>query len=288
MERPVFNAFLDKNVKRKIFSLEVRCPMWRRGCRWVGELRQRSDHLHEKSGSCEVMDVDCTSGCGGRVQRRELPTHLAQSCPLRQYTCDHCVFEATYKVVCEQHWPVCENYPILCPNKCPVGEVKRCDLHHHLEECPLQEVECDFQYAGCTVKVQRKDMYKHMDECVHHHLKVLSLFTLRMNENLTTAQGELQERVQQLTDELVAVRSESQQKVQELADELVAVRSESQQKVRKLTEELGAVERKSQQLTEELVAVKYESQQLGAVDPDSQEKIIHPLMQQRQRKGDVW
>ena len=266
--------------------------MWRRGCRWVGELGNRSVHLHEKSGSCEFVDVDCSGGCGGRVQRRELPTHLAQSCPLRKYTCNHCVFEATFKVVSEQHWPVCENYPILCPNKCPVGEVKRCDLQHHLEECPLQEVECDFQYAGCTVKVQRKEMCKHMDGSVHHHLKALSIFSLRKNEDLTTLQGKLQERVQQLTDDLSAARSESRQ----LTNELAAVRSESQQKVQQLTDELAAVrsesQQKVQQLTDELTAVKHESRQLErkleAIHPASQEKIIHPLMQQQLRKGATW
>ena len=58
-------AFLDKKTRRKIFSLDVRCPMWQRGCKWVGELRDRSDHLGEK---CQFVDVSCSNACGEHVR----------------------------------------------------------------------------------------------------------------------------------------------------------------------------------------------------------------------------
>ena len=167
-----FTVILDKKTRRKIFSLDVRCPMWRRGCKWVGELGDRSGHLGEKEGDCQFVDVSCSNACGGRVQRKELPTHLEQACPKRAYVCDYCPFEATFDVVTTQHWQVCGYFPLPCPNRCDVGRVERQNLEQHLKECSLQEVECDFSYAGCQAKLQRKDFASHLEENAQNHMKM--------------------------------------------------------------------------------------------------------------------
>lgn len=55
-----FTAILDKSVRRKIFALDVRCPMWRRGCRWTGKLGTLAVHLDGEKGDCEYVDASKT------------------------------------------------------------------------------------------------------------------------------------------------------------------------------------------------------------------------------------
>ena len=167
-----FVTVLDKKTRRKILSFDVRCPMWRRGCKWVGELGERCGHLDEKSGECQFVDVNCSNACGGCVQRRELAAHLEQACPKRPYVCGYCPFEATFDVVTSQHWLVCGYFPLPCPNGCNAGTVERQNLEQHVKECSFQEVECDFSYSGCQAKLQRKDFAQHMAENVQNHMRM--------------------------------------------------------------------------------------------------------------------
>ena len=68
-------------------------------------------------------------------------------------------------------WPKCQKYPEICPNKCSEGAIERRFLQRHLkEDCPLQEIECEFSYAGCTAKVKRSEMKEHVDSSKDEHL----------------------------------------------------------------------------------------------------------------------
>ena len=56
----------------------------------------------------------------------------------------------------------------------------RKDVDNHIKnECPLQEIECVFSIAGCSAKVQRKDMPKHLVDCGPQHAAMASLETLQ-------------------------------------------------------------------------------------------------------------
>ena len=41
-------------------------------------------------------------------------------------------------------------------------------------ECPLQQVECDLSWAGCTVTTQRKDIQAHIASDPAHHIAILA------------------------------------------------------------------------------------------------------------------
>ena len=71
-----------------------------------------------------------------------------------------------------------------CPNGCETGALSKGQLREHLQDCPLQLVECEFANAGCNVKVPRKDLAKHMTENAQHHLMSATLLNLRLTKEL--------------------------------------------------------------------------------------------------------
>jgi len=166
-----FQVLIDRKLECKILALHVYCRVKDRECDWKGALRELDTHL---GTNCQYIDVDCPNNCGERPQRCNLQDHLDNFCPKRKFSCPHCHFKATYERVANQHWPECKKYPVPCPNDCGIGTVKRRRLEHHLGECPLQMVECEFSHAGCTEKVRRKDTARHMEESTHKHLLMVS------------------------------------------------------------------------------------------------------------------
>ena len=258
-----FTAVLDKKARRKILSFDVRCPMWRRGCKWVGELGERSGHLDEKDGECQFVDVNCSNACGGRIQRRELSTHLEQACPKRPYVCDYCPFEATFDVVTTQHWLVCGYFPLPCPNKCEIGRVERQNLEQHLKECSLQEVECDFSYAGCQAKLQRKEFDRHMEEYMQNH-------TQMMQEKLKEVAAEIeknfktnfQEKDNQIA-ELRQANVDLQKKVKELED----------RKDRQIAEVEEALQQKDQQLADIAAQMQEQDGRISRLEATLKQKL---------------
>ena len=121
------------------------------------------------------MTVACPYSCGDGFQRCQLPEHKANSCNNRPFNCRYCNHKATYIKVTDEHWPVCEKYPLHCPNECGENAIERQDFPKHLDEsCPLQMIKCEFSYAGCEVECQRRHMQTHVDENMKVHLSKVS------------------------------------------------------------------------------------------------------------------
>ena len=189
-------AVKDKYHRRKVMSLKVRCPHKAEGCEWEGELGSLEYHLSTNSceGECGYVNVDCPYACGERVQRRDLEKHKSQHCPLRPFTCQYCNHEATHQEVTKEHWPVCEKYPLPCPNECGEEEMERQHLKGHLEQtCPLEVNQCEFNYAGCGAQLQRHLMPTHVKENVEAHLSMVSQISIDVPQlkTLIQKQGDL-------------------------------------------------------------------------------------------------
>ena len=166
-------AVKDKFHKRTVMSQLVRCPNKEEGCEWEGELGNLEQHL-SYAGQCQYTWIDCPYVCGERAQRRELEEHKSHHCPLRPFTCQYCNHKATHQEVTEDHWPVCQKYPLPCPNECG-QEIERQSLEEHQEQtCPLESIECEFLYAGCNAVLQRHLMPAHMEEGMAAHLSMLA------------------------------------------------------------------------------------------------------------------
>ena len=205
---------LDKSVKRKVLSLKVRCPHRAEGCEWQGELRSLEQHLNTNSseeGGCKYVGVDCPYACGECVQRRNLEEHKSQHCPMRPFSCQHCSHTATFQAVTEEHWPVCEKYPLQCPNECGEEEMERKCLKEHLEQtCLLEVIQCEFSYAGCGVQLERCLMSAHKKKNVEAHLSMLSLVAQEVPklQSIVQTQADL---IKQITDQMKQDRDQFKQ-----------------------------------------------------------------------------
>ena len=72
------------------------------------------------------------------------------------------------------HMPKCKCRPVECHNKCGLV-VEAQNLHAHLSsDCELAEVECEFNHAGCEVRIIRKLLPGHMTDNVVQHMSLLA------------------------------------------------------------------------------------------------------------------
>ena len=84
-----------------------------------------------------------------------------------------------------------------------------------MSECPLQVVECEFAHAGCSEKITRKDLPKHMELSVQKHLVLLSSFCVK---EMTSVREKLDQKDKQLTElqrELAETKKDSVTKLSE-------------------------------------------------------------------------
>ena len=102
----------------------------------------------------------------------------------------------------KNHHHQCNKFPVTCPNKCQEAPFERQKVENHVKvECPLTEVNCPLHYAGCEVRLPRKDMPEHMRDTVTH-LTLLATVTLTLlKENQELKQYNQQLAVKQSTTE---------------------------------------------------------------------------------------
>ena len=177
----------DAFFRRQVMALKVRCSNKALGCEWVGGLGELEEHMKVGSveGECEYVRVACPYKCGKQIQRRSLVVHRSDACACRPFSCRHCKHEGTYEEITRDHWLQCQKYPLECPNKCCEEVIERRFLKRHLDQdCPLQEIECEFSYAGCGSKVKRMRMQEHMDGSVKEHLHTLAKYSKDLQESM--------------------------------------------------------------------------------------------------------
>lgn len=164
---------VDRDSQRLVNELYVRCLHVSDGCLWFGHLEQLPQHTK----SCIFIKVDCPHGCGNRCTRKVLEEHATNRCPKRPYTCDHCgEVDGVYGEIEAHHFPVCPQYPVPCPNKCPEKTVPRSSLENHVKNtCEYQNnVPCNFSFAGCNAKFQRKMIIPHLEKNIGLHMQMMS------------------------------------------------------------------------------------------------------------------
>ena len=177
------DARLNKHLQRQVNSLKVRCQHHEVGCQWVGELRYLQEHLDPAIRKCGFILLACPLGCGELVRGSAMKDHILNDCCKRSFECEHCGYCNKFDIVTEQHYPLCENFPMKCPNACSVFNLRRIDFTSHLGQCPLQVIQCPFTSAGCTVQLPRREMDEHEDKAVRQHLRMMmSMMQLTPNQ----------------------------------------------------------------------------------------------------------
>ncbi len=217
-----FNHFLDKKLKREILELKIQCIHKTKGCEWKGELQNLDNHINSNSG-CGFVEVECPNGpkyptflfdfitiidiplCP-KIIRKDLNEHMNIKCDLRSVICTHCNEKQQYFYLLEDHYKVCTQYPLPCPNKCGTINIPRKDLHTHRSKCPLEPVTCPFAEAGCTVELVRNQLDKHMTDNQQSHLLQLMADYVKAKTALSITQGRLESMQEGLSRELQSIR----------------------------------------------------------------------------------
>ena len=225
-----FSLIHNKGLERSLRELEVYCTHRKVRCEWVGKLGVLEQHLNynpepeKQLEGCCIVEAKCVhANCGQFFQRRFLGNHQADECPKRPFSCDYCQeYESTFEDVAYNHYPVCKCYPLPCPNNCTPYAIECQNLQHHLDkDCPLQVVNCDFQYAGCEAKLPRKDMPAHLAEN-YSHITLLGVLNQRLaqkNDDMAAKLLEKDEQIKRLTEEFRREMEAKQTEITELKHE---------------------------------------------------------------------
>ena len=293
---------LNPNAKfdRQILSLRACCTLKERDCEWIGTVQDLDSHLSVETGDCQFVDVTCPNKCGQPIPRCEVPNHLQNECPKRDFFCQYCNFSGSHEVVCDQHYPECEYYPIPCPNGCSVVSIERGLLEDHLKMCPYHEVQCEYAHVGCQESFLREEMEKHMAENTQKHLALVSSVTAKLGQEFECRMGKMQEefrgyleRREREVGEQLRQRDERiaglEQKLQEKEKEFL----KSQQKMKEEREDfkhqmgqLKKLEEKERQIQQQLQSQEQKLQH-QLIQITAATKKIKILEQQVQACGKV-
>lgn len=184
-----FTTFPNKLSDREIKKLLIWCTNNEKGCGWRDELGNFEDHLI----LCEYEDVECLRKCGAMVERQKVDDHLNNACPYRQVECEHCHVTGEYHVIVGQHVERCPDVLLSCPNECGLTDIKRSKFKDHLQNCPLQKINCKYHGMGCEAKILIGSQDEHDEVFMKEH------FQLMRNE-LANTKEELQDLKLQVGD----------------------------------------------------------------------------------------
>ena len=204
-QQPRFTTHADKFHGRRIRQLVVRCPNKKSGCGWEGELG----------------DVEAHVGY----------------CPKQPWRCPHCAFVGL-REGWEEHLRVCEQFPVVCPNRCKTGHVQRARVQQHLLECPLEIVSCEYAEMGCGVRLPRSEMREHVRESAQDHLLKMCAASLSLSRELSR---KVAEKEQQITELHRDMRQQQQMKEME-AKVAMQMKMELGENERKMTVSMTGME----------------------------------------------
>ena len=234
-----FLAISDQKHQRSLYPLHVQCSHEKEGCQWTGQLGELDKHLKENPKpdeqllGCEYAKICCVH-CSELFLRPSIATHQNEECPQRPFSCIFCrSYKSSHEDVVNSHWHVCDCYPVSCPNQCGV-EPERQNLEHHVSsECPLTVVNCDFRYAGCEVKLHRKDMPAHVTDNLVVHMSLLAIHSQKtVKENV-----ELKEELVDFRKQLEVQSQKTVKENAELKEELVDFRKQLEVQSQKTVKE---------------------------------------------------
>ena len=301
--KPGYTTLPNQGLQRALNEFDVSCSHRELGCEWVGTLGNLDGHLNADPQpdcqlvGCQFVMVKCIH-CKAYMQRLAISVHQNEHCPKRPYTCEYCEkYDSTFKDVTSQHYAECKRFLLPCPNKCnPEGSViERQALEHHVQEdCPLTIVDCSLHYAGCEVRLPRKDLASHMREDVSSHVTLLAAENQRMAKQLLEKDQQVQDSIQQSVKEKADLKS----CIDELREELTQYRQHTTQELETLRQSEDDLRQELTKSTaERIIAIQREFRQelahqksdtVRKLVTDPQKRELGTLLGQQLRKGDMW
>lgn len=155
-----FSTLPDKHLERVLNDKNVYCVNKSSGCKWKGKLIGLEEHV----GKCTWQKVSCPY-CKETFTKYNYTKFHKDTCSLWEVQCTYCKnCSASQPMLESVHYVVCPKYPVPCPNNCGVKPLRKNISTHVNDNCPLTVVDCLFQYAGCTVRLTRRQMQQHQGE----------------------------------------------------------------------------------------------------------------------------
>ncbi|XP_047130571.2 TNF receptor-associated factor 4 isoform X2 [Hydra vulgaris] len=87
-------TFRDKAIERAVLQLKVKCNNFLKSCQWTGELKRIDNHLE----TCESLPLYCVNQCGMKILRKEMSTHITDSCANTVIPCQYFYIGCNFKV----------------------------------------------------------------------------------------------------------------------------------------------------------------------------------------------
>ena len=237
-----FNDFPNKGLQQPLYGFQVLCSNKEKGCHWKGELGQLDNHLNLNLSNdtcdnhfegCEFAEIKCEY-CSDVLVRNNLLHHKTELCDKRPFSCEYCnEYESTYDDVIHYHWPICGNHPVRCPNECGAFP-QRQNLKNHLQkDCPLTVMECKFHYAGCEIRLPRKNMPDHLKDDLTTHVLLLAVSHKQQQDEVKALNKKYQEEIQALSkkyqEETEILKKRHQDEIKALSEEMNELKIQTQQ-----------------------------------------------------------
>ena len=178
-EENEFEVFPNKQIDRQVRSLRIYCTNKKNGCEWQGELNYIDDHRK----GCQFEEVNCTSECGMKIQRKYLANHVEINCSHRKVKCQRCHDTGEHQFIEGQHQSECPKLPLPCPYNCGADNILREKLREHTDRCSLEEIQCKYHNVGCDAMIARKDQKQHNREMMNEHHLLLVEANQRDTQN---------------------------------------------------------------------------------------------------------
>ena len=250
-----FRIERNRDLSSEVYYLHVYCANKAKGCDWEGCLGEIDVHLNQnpafryQANGCHFVHVQCLY-CSQNFQRDQICDHVS-TCPRRPYQCEYCQeYNSFYGDVLRNHWPVCHFYPVLCPNGCSES-IPRQNLREHIAQyCSMTVIECEFKQFGCTAKLTRRDMSRHMKYSVaaHKSLKMMTEVIGQLKDNSREIR-ELETKLYQKQKNLIKEQKELfDKKISSATNQLL---NTGQQQVDSVTELNLTLRRRNKQLMNE-------------------------------------
>ena len=153
------------------------------------------------------------------MERRLIPEHVRDSCPMREVVCEFCDGEVKANEM-NPHLKDCVEFPLLCPNGCSregedgVRELKRKDIPVHLDNhCPLHKVQCSYWDHGCKEEMERRHTDTHEREFLHIHFKLsMTVMNKSTNEKIALQQLQFTESLNAATNRIATLEKQNSDK----------------------------------------------------------------------------
>ena len=256
-------VFPDQAVRRKILSLEMKCPG---RCKWRGTLQ---DFLQKHKNECLPKLVKCKNmECEELVPENELENHL-QDCRYMKIDCQHCkekITKANEKDHCDN---ACVRIPVQCQQNCPM-EIPREELQHHIDgECEKTLIECTFGAVGCKDMVERGKLQEHAEQKVNEHLSQAVQIIVKLEDEkqgMTEEIKQLHDANENLQKELRDFNEKGEESVKKIDLELKEFKEQG-------TLRLDGVQNATEQNFESLAGVAQKNEVIQRMLPQTQDEL---------------